>query len=385
MLGSQGPLDPDLIRQRLTDDWASTYGGLLREQTRAELAGHLDALLAEKLPPIDLDGQLVENARRTFSRVTLAERVYSRIRPSASAQRIPAWTPADALGASGQRVFVRPSGKKLTDGVPGFFTVEGFHRVLLPSLAPKMREVLGESWVLGKNTVVDLATDPAVRTLETDVVTLYTNEYARVWDAMLADLAIVPLRDLQNSVQDLYILASPQSPLRDLLTSIARQLTLSVPPPPGPGIAGAAEAAAGKAAAALGAVPADPPGLVIDQRYQALRDYVSKAPGAPIDITLKLLNDLQAQLAALATAAQGGTAPAVAVGPDPTQMLRSEAFRQPPPISGWLQTLAAGRRPFARQRRQATSQRRLQRAWRTGRAVQAGRGRHLSVQSGLAP
>ena len=202
---------------------------MLREQTRAELAGHLDALLAEKLPPIDLDGQLVENARRTFSRVTLAERVYSRIRPSASAQRIPAWTPADALGASGQRVFVRPSGKKLTDGVPGFFTVEGFHRVLLPSLAPKMREVLGESWVLGKNTVVDLATDPAVRTLETDVVTLYTNEYARVWDAMLADLAIVPLRDLQNSVQDLYILASPQSPLRDLLTSIARQLTLSVP------------------------------------------------------------------------------------------------------------------------------------------------------------
>lgn len=84
-----------------------------------------------------------------------------------------------------------------------------------------------------------------------------------------------------------------------------------------------------------------PPGQVIDDRYKALRDFVGHGPGAPIDITLKLLNDLQQQLSTLANAAAGGTAAAVAAGPDPGQLLLAEAYRQPAPVSGWLQTLAA--------------------------------------------
>ena len=47
---------------------------------------HLDALLAEPLPAVQLDGNLVAQARSTFSRVSLAQRVYSRIKPSAAAQ-----------------------------------------------------------------------------------------------------------------------------------------------------------------------------------------------------------------------------------------------------------------------------------------------------------
>jgi type VI secretion system protein ImpL len=349
MLGSQGPLDRDLVRDWMAADWASTYSGATRAPIREDLARHLDALLSEPLPAISLDGQLVEDARRTFSRVTLAERVYSRIRPSAAARRIPAWIPADVLGSSGQRVFTRPSGKPMTEGVPGFFTVQGFHRVLLPSLASTAREVVSESWVLG-NRPADASADPAMLTLERDVVALYCNDYAKVWDAMLADIAVVPLRDLQSAVQDLYVLASPQSPMRDLLTSIVRQLTLSVPPPAPPGAAGVVAAATNAATQASprlagmfdqGSAPAAPPGQAIDDRYRALRDYVGNGPGAPIDITLKLLNDLQQQLAALAGAAAGGTAPAVATGPDPGQMLRAEAYRQPPPVSGWLQTLAS--------------------------------------------
>jgi type VI secretion system protein ImpL len=123
-----------------------------------------------------------------------------------------------------------------------------------------------------------------------------------------------------------------------------------VPPPAPPGAAGVVAAATNAATQASprlagmfdqGSAPAAPPGQAIDDRYRALRDYVGNGPGAPIDITLKLLNDLQQQLAALAGAAAGGTAPAVATGPDPGQMLRAEAYRQPPPVSGWLQTLAS--------------------------------------------
>ena len=349
MLGGQGPMDRDLVREWMTADWANSYGGVTRASLRDDLAKHLDALLAEPLPPIQLDGQLVETVRRTFSRVTLAERVYSRIRPGAAARQVAPWVPADALGSSGARVFLRPSGKPMTDGVPGFFTVEGFHRLLLPALASTARDVIAESWVLGSRGNAE-ATDPAMQTLETDVVALYCSDYAKAWDAMLADIAVVPLRDLPSAVQDLYILASPQSPMRDLMVSITRQLTLSVPPagiaPPaaaGAPVAQKASAPSSRLAGMFdqGAAPAAPPGQSIDDRYRALRDFIGKGSGAPIDLTLKLLDDLRQQLQALSGAAAGGTAPAVAAGPDPAQSLRAEAIREPTPVSGWLQTLAA--------------------------------------------
>jgi len=229
MLGSQGPLDRDLVREWMTLDWATAYPGATQALLRQSLATHLDALLANPLPEVTLDGALVENARSTFSRVSLAERVYSRIRPSAAARKLAPFVPADVLGASGIRVFTRPSGKPLTDGIPGFLTVEGFHRVLLPGLAPGVRDVVAESWVLGPDAQ-SKAADPALATLEHDVVALYAADYARAWDGLLADLAVVPLRSLQQGVQDLYVLASPQSPMRDLLVAVARQLTLSEPP-----------------------------------------------------------------------------------------------------------------------------------------------------------
>jgi type VI secretion system protein ImpL len=356
MLGNAGPLDRDLVREWMSLDWRIAYPGVGAAGLRDALARHLDALLAEPLPQVLLDGELVAQARATFSRVTLAQRVYSRIRPSAAAQRVPDWKPSDALGAAGARVFVRASGKPLTDGIPGFFTLEGFHGVLLPSLPAATRQVASESWVLGERSALD-PSGPQVRALEHDVVALYTADYAQAWDAMLADLNVVPLRSLTQAAQDLYILASPQSPLRDLLASAARQLTLSQPPAPAPNAAGAAQAATQAAAAAVQAAtgtasrlqavlgapadkPAAPPGAEIDARYKPLRDLVGSGPGAPIDQVLKLLNDLQQQLAKLAAAPIGGAAPPAPTGDDPANTLRNEAQRQPQPLSRWLLAMA---------------------------------------------
>ena len=126
-------------------------------------------------------------------------------------------------------LFVRASGKPLTDGIPGFFTVDGFHKVLLPSLGGATKSVVSESWVLGDRVAFD-PNGAQMQAVERDVVTLYEADYAPTWDLMLADLNVVQLRSLSQAAQDLYILASPESPMRRLLGSISRQLTLSVPP-----------------------------------------------------------------------------------------------------------------------------------------------------------
>jgi type VI secretion system protein ImpL len=368
MLGNMGPLDRDLVRAWMSLDWEATYAGAVMAPLREDFTRHLRALLADKLPSIPLDGALIEAARATFSRVPLANRVYSRIAPSAAAQAVPPWRPADALGAAGARVFLRASGKKLSDGIPGFYTVNGLYTVLLPALGNATKQVASESWVLGTRS--ELAPDSAeAKRLEHDVIALYEADYAKQWDAMLGDLNIVPLRSPRQAAEDLYILSSPQSPMRDLLASVARQLTLSQPPPAPPESA-RAEAAKGVAKDAAtesattalqrrlpttvqlrpllaipgATAPPEPPGKETAERYRALRDYVGTGSGAPIDQTLKAVDALRLQLARLgATPAPGPTlAPGGAAAPtgdDAALLLHAEASGAPQPVARWLEAM----------------------------------------------
>ncbi|MBL6613108.1 MAG: type VI secretion system membrane subunit TssM [Reyranella sp.] len=362
MLGGQGPLDPSLVKEWMTYDWQAQYSGPGNLAVVAGLQSHLDALLAHPLPAVSLDDSLIAKARTTFSRVPLAARAYSRIKPSAAAQQLPPWRPSDAVGRAGGSVFTRASGRKLSDGIPGFLTVEGFHKVLLPALASATREVAAESWVLGQKVPVSLDLSQQSEVANA-VVKLYEEDYIKAWDALLQDLEIVPLRSLNQASQDLYILGSKQSPLKDLLTAIARQLTLSEAPKPSAteaaGAAAAAEAektAKAQAAAVTpaavrsaalaallagqaGATPAAPPGHEIDERYRALRELVVPPGAAPIDQVLKLLDDLRQQLARM-NAAGVGASTVVPAGDDPSQALKAESLRQPQPLARWLAAMS---------------------------------------------
>jgi type VI secretion system protein ImpL len=361
MLGNAGPLDRDLVRSWMSLDWERTYAGAITAPVREALARHLDVLLSHPLPAIELDGALVEAARATFSRVPLASRVYSRITPSAAARAVPPWRPSDALGAAGARVVVRASGKPLTDGIPGFYTVNGFYTVLLPALGGATKQVANESWVLGERS--ELAADSAeAQRLERDVIALYQADYARHWDAMMNDLNIAPLRSPQQAERDLFILASPQSPFRDLLVSIARELTLSQPPalPSGDAVTEAGKDVATDLArqaaqrrlpqttvrlqpllaAQAAASPAEPPGKAIDERYRALREYIGTGPGAPIDQTLMAIDGLRQQLARLAAASPAGSPP-LGTGDDAAARLRNEAAIAPQPVARWLEAMVS--------------------------------------------
>jgi type VI secretion system protein ImpL len=351
MLGSAGPLDRDLVRAWMALDWQDAYPGLGKAPVRDRLALHLDALLADPLPAISLDDGLVAAARTTFSRVPLANRIYSRITASASPGAVPPWKPSDALGIGGGRVFVRASGKPLTDGIPGFYTVDGFYKVLLPALGDITDQVASESWVLGNRSEVT-PDSSAAGDLENQVIGLYETDYANRWNAMLADLEIVRLRTLDQAAQDLYLLGSPQSPMRDLLASIARQLTLTQPPASAPAAAIAIGETAGQRAAPgavtrlktllgtqSGGPAAAPPGKKIDDTYRVLREFVRSGPDAPIDATLKAINGLQQQLVKLAAAAPGA-APATPTSDDPLLIMRAEASRDPEPVARWLTEMA---------------------------------------------
>lgn len=345
-LGSLHSPEPTLIKQWMHYDWASAFSSPADSGVRHRLEQHLAALLDEPLPKYPLDGALIDSARSTFSRVSLADRVYSAIRTSPQAAALPPWRPSDAAGPAGVRLFHRRSGLPMTDGIAGFFTVEGFYKVLLPQLPSATRQAESESWLLGPQAEID-PTSPQALSLLPDVIALYEKDYEKTWDALLGDIDIDPLDNMQQAIQALYILSSPLSPMRDLLNGIVRQLTLSVPPASGPGAATGVAAAANAVDSRLQnlfkkAEPsAEPPGKAVETYYAPLIAYVGKGPGAPIDMLLKLLNDLQQQLARLSATPQGASVASV-VGSDPTQPLLAEASRAPEPIRRWITALTGG-------------------------------------------
>ncbi len=358
MLGNDGPLDPNLVRDWMALDWGARYPGPVFEPMRFALLRHLNALLAGPLPTVPLDGALVQEARSTFSRVSPAERVYSRIRPGAAASAVPPWSPDLALGGGGDsQLFTRISGRPLSEGIPGFYTAEGFRSVLLPALRSAARDVSDEAWVLGRQPDGGPAGPGSLQALEAGVIALYAADYIRSWDAMLDDLALEPFRNHADAVQKLYVMASPQSPLRDLLVSIVHELS------PARAAADAAAHAPGGAGAQAGhgttqaqnsrlsamfaqnapdGTTAPPlPGSQIDAHYRALTDFTGPTGQAePITGVFRLLNQLQGELAQLSGAENPSAV--LASSQDPAQLLSAEADRQPQPVARWLHQISSG-------------------------------------------
>jgi type VI secretion system protein ImpL len=320
MLGSAGPLDKESARAWMRQDWQALYP--LDQGLRESLLRHFDVLLAETLPEVQLDAGLVAHIRDVLLKVSPAQRAYSRIRFSPAAQRLSPWRPSDALGPVGIGLFNRTSGKPLAEGIAGFFTTDGFRTVLLPSLDGAARSITADSWIVeGRRSAKAL--DPVqTRLLEAQILRLYQIDYVRSWDGMVSDLSVAPLKSVSRAAQDLYVLASPQSPMRALLTSIARQVTLAA------SVKGGQQPGTDRQGA----------GAEIDERYRSLRDLVGTGPGAPIDQVLRSLNDMQQQFA---KAAASSTDIAILAGQvDPSLALRAEALRQPEPLGRWLTTLA---------------------------------------------
>ena len=72
-------------------------------------------------------------------------------------------------------MFTRRSGARLSDGLPGLYTVNGFYQVVLPLMPRALNEIANDSWVLGKQSEFS-ALSPQATTLQKDVVKLYTDE-----------------------------------------------------------------------------------------------------------------------------------------------------------------------------------------------------------------
>lgn len=287
VLGRQGPLDADLVTQWSSADLLATYPGEDGAAVRDALLAHITALVSQPLQQVTLNMGLVAQARAVLNKEPLAEYSYNRLLRSKRVMAIPAWTVAENGGPGSGRVFQLRSGKGLDAGLPGIYTWPGYHNVFLPLLPGVTQDISEDGWVLGreKRDVQSIIKDTA--RLRRDVLGLYFDDYARRWDAMIADVAIKPYTNMQDALDQLSLLSAPSSPLRDLLTAIDAQTQLSRPAASDAAVA-AAEAKgikAGQRAAGFAAFEARS-GLTIRQNELAniVADALGNDPsGKPVD------------------------------------------------------------------------------------------------------
>ena len=365
MLGQQGPMNQDLVKDWMTLDWSVSYAGPQRDELRADLAGHLEALLAQPMDEIALNGPLVEQVQRLLAEMPLAQRVYNGIINSPRATALPEWRLTEVGGPNITRVMTRSSGKPMSEGIEGIFTYNGFRTVFLDETLGLARRLQKETWVLGEAGESEQS-ERALAAMSEDVVDLYYNDFIARYDQILGDLDIVPLESLSHAVEVTNVLSGPTSPIKNILEAVSEETRLTEDRTllAGEGLAegltqiGTVELQSElstrtsmfigiltSAAASDGRPPPPPPGTFVEERFRWLHDIVlPPEEGVPseLDNLQGRLTEVYQELNRLSFSGGPQTGAASQQGATALVRFQEAAKRIPGPLERWATQIAQG-------------------------------------------
>ena len=354
MLRDPQRFDAKALKTYLEHDWDARLARDLSNEQRAQLSQHLDALLA--LGPVvssmPEDAALVAAARAQITRVALPQRVYNRMRQRGLGADFPEFTISRAAGTNASLVFARNSGKPLTQGVPGLFSLAGYREGFQNEVGKVSAELAEEQgWVLGVSERAKSAATAAVTggdSLVDNVRYLYLNDYASAWEAFIADIRIVPLTSLTQSIQTARVLSAPDTPFPVLMRALSRETTLGAGATKST-LRNAQEQAkdfikknSDKFKEIIAAPKLLPSGLpqesIVDDRFAKLRQFVAVPEGgkAPVDDTVLLIGEVYNQLQIVKTAMDDRVPPPPS--PVPAKV-KADAPRLPEPALSMVTTL----------------------------------------------
>ncbi len=358
MLNQPEHFDADALKAWITLDWARNLDRGIAEDQRQLLEEQLDVLIAQGPPrsPLPMDENLVRSVRALLASYPLEQRVFSRLKRQNLGKDIPPFTVANAAGPSGPLVFERISGKPLTEGIPGLFTYDGYHKRFQREVVVVTTLLAQEDpWVLGqdKSAAERLKDTAALGALTDRVRRLYLQDYVKVWEALLSDVRLIRAQGLDKNIEIARILSGAASPLSNFLRAAVKETTLI--PPEGKDVVSKAtetvrstrkglEELLGSVAGTGATAAVVPPGKrienIVDDRFEALRRLVvAPTPGgpAPIDEALKLFNEVYVYLTAVDTAVKARSSPPPG---DVAGKLKSDAGRLPEPVRSMVENLS---------------------------------------------
>lgn len=220
MLGAPDKMEPRLAGAVISKDWERSY---LREpQIQADLSAHSDHLLNEPLDPIALNEPLITDARRKLNAIPLAMQIYAQLKSEALTDHSHDFRLTENLGRYGDQVFDGQSIQKVM--IPGLYTRHGYTTFFKMQGLRFVKRALEQNWVL-ENPAADQATD--LNRLHDDLQKLYFAEYERNWRNLLGTLRIKKAKGINEAIQLLDLLSSPDTPIRPLLEAVEENTALT--------------------------------------------------------------------------------------------------------------------------------------------------------------
>ncbi len=362
MLREQSQFDAETIAAWISLDWDQNQPRDFTEVHMQQMNDHLQTLLAAGSPvlPLALDEKLIADTREILRQVPLAERTYGRLkRANLGRSGIAPFRLTEAGGVDTPVMLSRRSGQPLNAGIDGFFTYAGFHELFLPQSETLSTEIAAERWVIGEED--GLMKDAQAQTLlNEEVHRLYQKEYIDRWEALLADVKLAPVTNINRGVEILNVMSGPNSPLRQILLAVSKETRLTRTFANDSGLideaAGRIDSLKKRLTRVIGLdeIPNvfdevnESPGQLVEDHFARLNSLVMPREDGtmPIDETLMGLNELYIYLDSIASAADRGQAAMNAVkGNDAlsniVQKLKIKAKRQPELVGRLMMTAAS--------------------------------------------
>ena len=362
MLGLQGPMNADEVRTFEAAEWQLTYTGDENKALRDDLMFHLNALISQPMQEVSLNGPLVAQVQDVLAQLPIAQRVYNGIIHSAEAEAIPAFRLSEIGGPNLPKAFVRTSGKKMSDGIEGIYTYDGFNKVFKEQALGVAENIQKDSWVLGPKVKTDQS-PAALVAITRDVLDLYYNDYIARYEELLGDIDVVPLSSLKQAVEVTNILSGATSPIVNILNAVDKETQLTVSKLPiDTGVAiDQASGTVGKsvvedafsvrtrmllaalqsAAKAAGQPPPKPPGAFVEERFAWLHTLVFRPEGAtsPLDDIIAALQLVHDDMNKISINGASGNPNA---GAESLSALQQAASQIPGPLARWASQITTG-------------------------------------------
>jgi type VI secretion system protein ImpL len=340
MLGEPQHLDKPQLTFLASLDWQDRYAN--QPEVLQSLGTHLANLIdgQDTLRPLPLDDTLVAQTRNTVRQASLPRLMYDQLKLSKMDDKSHDVRLNIEAGLGADSVFVRKSGRKLSDPIPGLYTRVVFDQVSAAGTVALIKQFSEDSWVMG-DSAFDL--QGAAR-MTTQVMDLYADEYIQVWDGVLNDIHMTPLRTLAQTANVLGTIGGKGSPLKGFLLIVDKNTNLTKPlegDQAKPGMMASAEKAVmdpltklfrGKPGQAAGPTAAER----ITTHFAAVDQLVAGPPGGTqIDGVLAQIDQMHTKMSGLGTGV-GETNPLDALSKGGTggdlRALQLQASTLPAPI-----------------------------------------------------
>ncbi|PHM60145.1 type VI secretion system membrane subunit TssM [Xenorhabdus ishibashii] len=196
------------------------------QQHLQQIEEHIGQLLDNQIvtSPFIRDDALIEKKQQLIGNIPPAQRAYNYMKGKLINDPNLAPVNLESLaGPQAELAFSHISGTPITDGISGMFTPAGYQQGFEKNLNTFLTTLYSQdNWVLGS-----YAKKQTNKEIEFSVKQFYINDYIYQWSEFLADINLINIDSLEQRINTSRLLSSFDSPMRNLLINISKNVILN--------------------------------------------------------------------------------------------------------------------------------------------------------------